>query len=173
MRRKRAFVVMGPPSSGTRLMARLLIAGGCEGDGDHEQRWDDVAPTGDLVVFRRHQPTGRLPGWATEHGNVITALQAMGYTVVGIIISRDWHCTTESQVAAPHVADTEEGRQLNMSCWRNIFANLPEGVEYEIVSYESLVQRPQRVVECLYQRWGLDASQPVERIEDANAKYYV
>lgn len=173
MSRKRAFVVMGPPSSGTRLLTRLLIAGGCVGDGDHVQRWDYEAPEGDLVVLRRHQPTGRLPEWAEQHGNVITALQAFGYTVVGVIITRDWHCTVQSQLAAPHAADVEEGRQLNMSCWRNIFLNLPDDVDYEIVSYESLAQRPQQVVDVLYRRLGLTSAEPVESIEDANGKYYV
>jgi hypothetical protein len=173
MPNKRAFVVMGPPSSGTRLMTRILIAGGCDGDGDHVQRWDDELPTGDLIVIRRHQPTGRLPEWAESHGNIITALQAHDYTVIGVIISRDWFCTVRSQILAPHVPNIEIGRQLNMGCWRNIFLNLPDDLDYEIVSYESIMMRPYKVIHQFYDRWNLQPTEPLEPIVDTNEKYYV
>jgi LPS sulfotransferase NodH len=37
---KRAFLVLGPESSGTRLMTKLLMVAGCYGDDGHVQRLD-------------------------------------------------------------------------------------------------------------------------------------
>jgi len=37
----------------------MFIAAGCEGDGDHHQRWDSDPVDGDLIVWRRSLPHGK------------------------------------------------------------------------------------------------------------------
>lgn len=169
---KRAFVVMGPPSSGTRLLTRLLIAAGCAGDGDHHQRFDNVAPTADLIVFRRHFPDGRVPAWA-EGRDVFRALRWLGYSVSVVIINRDWHCTIQSQLAAPHAADVVGAYHWLHDTWRKIFHYLPDDMPFYIVSYESLVQRPQVATAALLKQLDLCPLPAMEPIKDGNEKYYV
>lgn len=169
---KRAFVVMGVPSSGTRLMARILIAAGCVGDGDHAQRWDAKPPNAEpLIVIRRHQPTGRPPAWASQP-NIMLELSARGYAVTGIIIARDWHSTIQSMIAAPHVRSQEAGLKLAQSAWRAIFRNLPDDCPFEVVPYEAIVARPDQWLPAFYARHGLEAAMSLERIKDRNARYY-
>ena len=168
---KRAFVVCGVPSSGTRLLVRILIAGGCVGDGDHAQRWDTEEPDADLIVIRRHQPMGRPPAWASNP-NLIIALQNIGYEVAVLIMSRDWHSILLSQLNAPHVGSVDEGVRLTRQCWRMIFKNLPDDVPFEIISYESLIQRPHDVRNAIYAHLALIAIQEIEPISDGNEKYY-
>ena len=168
---KRAFIVMGPPSSGTRLITRLLIAAGCEGDGDHHQRYDDTAPMSDLIVFRRHMPDRRIPKWADDE-NIITAVQRLGYTVTVVIANRDWHCTIKSQLAAPHAADVGEAYDWLRDSWRLIFKHLPDDVDFHIVNYESLVQRPYKVTATLCEQLGLKRPSAIEYIIDGNEKHF-
>lgn len=171
MTEKRAFLVMGPESSGTRLMTQLLIAAGCDGDGDHWQRWDEETPEAPLIVFRRHTPANRTPPWADDN-DVIRGLQDLGYTVHVVLITRDWHSTIISQVEAPHAASVEEAIEKIRNAWRRIFANLQPDVDFDVVSYESLVMRPAGTVRFLFQRLGLPAPDPMPRIYDGNEKYY-
>jgi hypothetical protein len=66
---KKLFFVIGPESSGTRLITRILCESGCFGDYDHYQRLDEFVTDhnedlysiiGDskLIVFRRSVPHG-------------------------------------------------------------------------------------------------------------------
>jgi hypothetical protein len=152
-------------------MTRLLIAAGCEGDGDHGQRWDNEEPQGDLIVLRRHAPHGRPPSWA-KTGNIIQSLQIIDYSVFVVIMSRDWHATIQSQLAAPHVTTWDEGLELCRNAWRAIITYLPCDVPFEVVSYEALTQRPFEMVLKLYDRLGLEYQGETEYIFDGNVKYY-
>lgn len=169
---KRAFVVLGPESSGTRLMTRLLMAAGCVGDGDHWQRWDELQPEEELIVIRRHRVLpSRVPPWATSD-NLVLALQAIGYNVFAVIVTRDWHATACSQIAAPHAPDAHTALASMRNTWRNIFANLPADVPFEVVSYESIVQRPRQTLSMLCQRVGLPPPAGLEAVQDGNEKWY-
>jgi LPS sulfotransferase NodH len=168
---KNAYLVTGPPSSGTRLMTRILIAAGCEGCGDHYQRFDDILPTAERVVVRRHYPTERPPKWAKDD-NIITALQAKDYTVRVVIINRDWPCTIQSMLNAPHAGDEDEAYQWLRRSWRMIFEHMPADVDFHIVSYEGLAQRPKETTATLLSQLGLNPQCEIEAIVDGNAKYH-
>lgn len=162
---------MGPPSSGTRLMTRLLIAAGCTGDANTKdfQRWNDTRPEIDNIVIRRHLPrAAEPPSWSGP--NVIHSLQSMGYTVTALIMTRDWHATTASHAKEGYTDDPVFSRVWLRTLWRQMFDQLPEDVDFEVVAYESL-QRPE-TTQALMVRLGLDHTAVFEEVTDGNGKYY-
>ena len=173
---KRAFYVMGVPSSGNRLVTRLLIAAGCEGDAEdndeHFQRWDETEPTSDLIVLKRHLPVAAIPPTWAKDPNTIKALQKLGYTVHVVIVTRDWHATLESQHRNGYTDDIIHSALWTRTLWRQMFQQLPADVDFTVVSYESLVQRPEEATTALYNYLGLKQIHAIETIEDGNDKYY-
>lgn len=165
----RAFLVVGPESSGTRLMTKLLIAAGCEGDDGNEQRWDEGLPQGDQVVWRRSLPHGGV--WP-DLDEVLWGLNGRGYQVLFLVMSRDWHAMGDSQVQAGHVSDMETALKHIRDAYSRICATLTiTGYPFEIVNYETLVRPGGEAVARLMERLGLTIVRPVD-IYDGNAKYY-
>lgn len=166
---KRAFLVLGPESSGTRLMTRLLVAAGCFGDGGHEQRLDKAILDHPLIAWRRSVPHRKQ--WP-DVGGMIQQLQTHDYDVTVLVMSRDWHAMSLSQVAAPHVADVAAAHEHIQRAYCAIFDALcTTQTPFEVVNYEALTQRPQETVATLMQRLGLSVQQEV-RVYDGNARYY-
>lgn len=167
---KRAFFVTGPESSGTRLMTRLLMAAGCYGDDDHEQRLDNAIPDNEpLIVWRRSVPHR---GKWSQVNVALNALQLKGYKTTVIIMSRDWHSMAISQELAPHAVDVDAAQSNIRRAYRHIFACITDTDRFEIVNYEALVQRPVKTVRYLFQRLGLTPPAELPQIYDGNAKYY-
>src|SRR6266540_4276722 len=105
---KRAYLVLGPESSGTRFVTKLLIDAGCLGDGDHEQRLDkpgdqsrelleeallphDETP----IVWRRSYPHG---GQWVDISQAVGQLRRKGYDVHAVVTTRDWFPMIQSQL---------------------------------------------------------------------------
>lgn len=65
--RGRAFFIYGAESTCTRLMRRIFIAAGCQGDGGLEQRFDDEglpsAKEVPLIVWGRSEDVGANNGY--------------------------------------------------------------------------------------------------------------
>jgi LPS sulfotransferase NodH len=165
----RAYLVLGPESSGTRLLTRILIEAGCLGDDGHEQRWDAKAPCGESpVVWRRSVPHGG------DYPNVlglVAVLEGRGYQVEAVVVTRDWQAMAASQAANGHAADVEEATARIRAAHTYIIRELDlVGRQYTMVSYEALVQRPEATIEWLMARLGLD-ERPIVPIYDGNAKY--
>lgn len=167
---KRAILVMGPESTGTRLATRLLLAGGCQGDGDHVQRFDELLPVDlDLVVWRRSVPhAGAWPDLATW----IMGTRHSGYAVEAVVTTRDWMCMCESQVAAGHVRQVTEAEMHARFAYHAILTALANtSTRYTLLSYEALVAHPRKVQAWLARQLRLPTVPAVE-IVDANAKWY-
>ncbi len=92
---KKAFLVLGPESSGTRFITKLLINAGCFGDSDHDQRLDiledrerineEELPHDDTpIVWRRSYPHR---GIFADIGNPIRQLRQIGYDVRAVIMT--------------------------------------------------------------------------------------
>lgn len=169
MSEKRAFLVLGPESSGTRLMTRLLIAAGCYGDDGHVQRLDRAIPDVPRLAWRRSLPHDQQ--WPDVQA-IVTKLRTHGYSVSALVMSRDWHAMIASQLAAPHVA-TEIAAFGNIrNAYHQIFHDLAElHLRFEVVNYEALVLRPRATVTALMARLALPAPDMVS-IYDGNAKHY-
>lgn len=165
---KRAFMVLGGESTGTRLVTRLLLAAGCYGDGDHVQRLDTHIPEDKpLLVWRRSVPhANEMPNIA----EMALALVRAGYVVTAVITVRDWLCTAQSQVKAPHAPNDAAALYSLQNAYRHIFAELPAFVPYIMVNYESLALQPERGAANLYSLLNLTPETAVY-IYNGNEKY--
>lgn len=175
---KRAILVMGPPSSGTRLMMEILVRAGMRGNHEHEQLWDHLKPDPNRggeqwICMRRHYPGERPPVWLI-HPSLLQSLRGLGYQVDCIVMTRDWYHTGLSQMGAPHTGSLEEGIRQTRDCWNKIFhAGEREFLgNFIIVSYESLIMNPMLCVERIFDMMDLweapTAGKVIKDLEDNN-----
>jgi hypothetical protein len=165
---KRAYLVLGPESSGTRLLTRILIAAGCYGDDGHEQRLDSAIPDEPLLVWRRSLPHDKQ--WPDIAG-LVGLLRLHGYAVTAIVSSRDWHAMALSQVQAPHAPDVSTALVQIQQAYLRIFAGLRStATPFRVVNYEALVMRVETSIRLL-EHLGLPAEARIE-VHDGNAKHY-
>jgi hypothetical protein len=163
---KRAFLVVGPESSGTRLVTRCLLAAGCQGWGDHVQGFDSsLEGAGNLIVWRRSLPYGQH--WP-DLRQMLLALRGRGYDVRVLATLRSHYCMVRSQLRARHVqSERQAERNIAEAMCRIVSfvadANLP--VRY--VTYEEVVHNSEAFSRTL-EEWGLKWK---TGLRDGNAKY--
>lgn len=161
---KRAYLVLGSESSGTRYLTRLLIDAGCAGSADHAQPWDAspddydqlAIPVGDgapeRLVLRRSFPHGVQGQWCALP-TIVGTLEAHDYLVEALVTVRDWEITARSLRRAGFVRTLDEGTARVAHAYARILAGLlPMGLPFTLVTYHSL-RRPQ------YRRWLRDRLQ--------------
>src|ERR1041385_4974691 len=105
----KAFFVIGPESSGTRMMTQAFIACGVYGSGGHSQKLDKEGFDGghELIVLRRSVPHGNnMPPIA----DLIKRMQEHGYEVHPVIILRDKDKCAASQVQRGHAKTNQEAK---------------------------------------------------------------
>jgi hypothetical protein len=103
-----------------------------------------------------------------------------GYDVTIVVMQRDWWATARSQVRHGHVQSVSEAMRNLQAAYARIFSQMDigpgprdEDLDYVVVTYESLVRRPQLVAQWLWRHLALDV--PVRlpvMIYDGNAPYY-
>lgn len=160
---KRAVMVIGPESSGTRVVASILVAAGCAGESTHEQRFDWWPPTEDLIVWRRSLP--HRNEWP-DLGCMVRGLHAAGYNVHGVFTERLDAPMIQSQMAAR--GRTQHAAERSIAVARRIMKLWP--LPHTLVQYEALVANPQVVMHALLDPLHLPVPDGIE-IFDANAKY--
>jgi hypothetical protein len=161
---KTAYFVMGPESSGTRMLTEAFIKAGCYGDSSIDQRMDDMNFSEDLIVFRRSLPHGGI--WP----NIPYIISKMaGYTIRPIMILRDKAYTIKSQIKNQHVATEIEAidniRFGIEYAYRNLAA---EGLSLTVVLYETFVKYPE-VRGLFFKSFGLVS--PSMEFHDGNLQY--
>lgn len=163
---RRAFFVVGPESSGTRMLTRAFMSIGFFGDDGHDQAFDSLDFKNcehNWIVFRRSVPhNGEWP-------HLDALRQAMvigGYNVTPVAIFRDPEVTARSQVKANHCNAIEQAR-LNVLSARNlIFAYL--GIHNLImVDYEQFGHDKYRA--HIFEQMGLPC--PSGHFSNSNEKY--
>lgn len=170
----RAFFVLGPESSGTRLATEILINAGCHGSSDHIQPLDDLQfnlksiPISTPVVWRRSFP----------HNNEIPKLADMLRRVrpregIAIVTVRDWYCIQQSQLRDHQHAKSIEQADRNISqAYEIIFHKIRMcGIGYRTFVYESVVAESGaqvRFVESL----GLQLPGNLIEVYDGDRKYF-
>ena len=145
------YFVLGPESSGTKLITASLVSAGVYGQAGHRQHMDylpwDALP--DSVVFRRSLPHAKK--WIDPH-DYKRRLAKAGYEVKTISIDRDTHCMIQSQIRHWHVRRLSEA-EANIARARAMILELPRLP----LLYEDAV-RPGFLEHILGDRLGLDVS---------------
>lgn len=170
---KRAYMVVGPEASGTRLVTEILLYAGCFGDDSLGQLLDERIPHDqDLLVWRRSYPHGR-GNWPSMSA-MVEQLHKAGHRDIRVIVCmRDWHSLLNAQIRnGKHQPTIELALQSAQRSYKMIFRQIANlGLPYWMVSYEALVQRPEVAQAAFLEMIGLKMDVPV-LIHDANAKYY-
>jgi LPS sulfotransferase NodH len=177
---KRAYLVFGPESSGTRLMTRILILAGCQGSWGHYQHYDHHFPKDSPIVWRRSVPHARQ--WP-DIVDMVTSLRNAGYSVKAVVTTRHWWPMICSQVKAGYVPCLDTARKNVRRAYRHIFSSLEQAnVEYVIVSYEALVEERGPAIKAILNELQLPSSADIEVVTErilkeinlinANQKHY-
>ncbi|MCG8456045.1 MAG: hypothetical protein MI919_07170 [Holophagales bacterium] len=181
---KRAFLVVGPESHGTHLVTDLLVHGGCHGhSGEHgpwhgdakasardRQPWDEKLPSGeDPIVWRRSMP--HLRRWP-DLGRMANDLEARGYRIHVVVVTRERFAATQSQLKWGHVANEAEAHRNIEQAFRHIFQHIEAAdLRATVVSYESLLQGSAAQERLLH---GLGLAPPEKPFDvwDGNRKWH-
>lgn len=178
--RKRAFLVLGPESSGTRLATKILTAGGCHGQAGNKQDLDTRPPVGNLVVWRRSVPHFHYHEWP-DIGEMRRKLDAFGYDVSAVVTSRDWFAMISSQLKAGHQSDASIALDVIQRAYLHIFTHLKaEKILFVVCSYEAIVTRPWEYGLALLRMIDLPIEDKkeflnfriFEEVYDGNVKWY-
>lgn len=127
----RMFLVVGPESSGNRLLAGVLIKAGCVGVAGVNQEWADCPPPPGLenpVVIRSFPHGGETPD--------LTDLYESGYEVVTLVTVRHPKAVILSQVKQGHVDSVEQAFDNVQKAYKDIFAAI-QG-EFHLIPYEAI-----------------------------------
>lgn len=173
---RRAFVVVGPESSGNKHLTATLTAAGCAGQAptDGPQPFDgpghafvlpEVLPQ-QLAVMRSFPHGNQWPDLAA----MVTTLREKEYTVTVLVMVRDGYAVERSHLGTGGHADSvEQSRGYVREAYRRIFAGLQAvDAEFLLVPYTSLGRAKYR--RWLGERLGLDLSRGPE-FRDGDAKY--
>lgn len=167
---KRAYFVVGPESSGTRLWTDILIRAGCYGQSGHSQKMDGLmfADQPARIAFRRSLPhTGSWPPLT----HIIERMEAADYEVTVVKTDRDPYYTVRSQLRIGHVSNAEQARSNIARAHQEIHkAVKATGCRFTLVSYELLVEMPDWYISHRLELLGLPRVEGYE-IRDGNAKY--
>ena len=166
---KRAFLILGAESSGTRYLTSLFVAAGFVGSANHAQPTDLDEPTADCIVVRRSIPHGeKYPDLQI----LINRFQSLGYTVIALVIHRDPTATLNSQVKNFVAIDTiDDAWQRYQKAYKHIYTALATtNICYLGITYESLILNQQGVLDGLNNL--LDLTLTVLPVINSNEKWY-
>jgi len=166
---KTAYFVLGPESSGTKMLTKAFCVLGIYGDFKHRQRMDDLdfSKTPDQIVLRRSLPHGE--NWPAIADTIGLMKQAGYHNINVILIYRDKDCTVESQMRHSHASTDEEGRahiEFALDYTHKQLASV--NIIPFVVSYEPFVKY-ETVRKLFFNYYGLP--EPLMAFHDANEKY--
>jgi len=165
---KRAFFIIGPESSGTRMMAQAFVACGAYGDGGHKQRLDSEGFGGkhELIVLRRSVPHGMV---MPQISKLIQRMRKNNYQVVPIVILRDKDKCAASQVKNRHAANVSDAKQSIKEAIDHIYQQLAGFQNHvHVIHYEPFVKN-KKIRSGFFRRLGFD--HPDMEFYNANVKY--
>lgn len=166
MTEKIAFFVIGPESSGTKMLTEALIKTGVHGSYGHHQPMDNgnFSKLPDIIVFRRSLPHARQ--WASLE-SICRRFELFGYKVVPIVILREPAITRLSQVKNGHVPNV--GAAIaNMKKAKEVIKTFMVERQTVTVSYEKFVADENYRLK-FFKKIGRNP--PVMTFYDGNKKY--
>jgi hypothetical protein len=174
----KAFLVVGPESSGTRMVADALISAGAFGQSGHDQELDNLDFSGrpNLIVLRRSVPHGG--GWP-DLARIVRSMAEAGYAVYPIVTYRDKDFCIQSQLrvareiteqlGVPHLVSEPVARANYYQAYKHIFKHLAASGRLPIVcQYESFVDSAEFRA-LFFAQLGLPC--PQLQLYDANLQY--
>lgn len=162
---KYCYLVLGPESSGTKLLTQCLISVGCAGSESDEQPWDiSLDGTPDIIVWRRSLPHGG--GWPNLN-EMLVLLSRRGYVARVFGVIRNQYCTAKSQVRQGHVSSVGEA-DVNIRRAVKEIATFVEShhLDCRWITYETMVHETQ-IFRAMLSEWFLQ----LPTINDENRKY--
>lgn len=171
---KRAFLVLGPESSGTRLLTEILLGAGCQGSADHDQAFDRHLDTArNLIVWRRSMPhgSGSHRRWPDLDNEMLTPLVRRGFQVAVFATIRSHYCMVRSQLAVPHVSSLQEAERNVAEAMLRIatFASRNR-LPIRYVPYEEIIHSSAAIILSLAERNLRPERLPF--LIDGNKKYF-
>lgn len=174
---KRAFLVVGPESSGTKLVTQILISNGCQGSATNDQHlWSAIQQRlsieVDPLVLRLSFPHGLD---MIDLSQLLWHMRCLGYWPRVLITVRDWWVIQQSQCDDhTHAFSPEHSENKIMDAYLRIFAGLIHcRTPFRLVSYEALVTRPAKTMRKIVEWCGLDFRPELSvHVSDENKKWY-
>lgn len=162
---KRFYGIVGPESSGTKIITALFVKAGCFGDGpQHEQRIDKVIsgseslesigikPENDIVL-RRSVPYGASWPDLIVINNLFVS---KGYQPLWIILLRDWTCNVQSKIKQNHKKDKDTANRYLFEEIKVIFKQvLSMNVPFYVLNTSLLFERKRQALIRLEEITGL------------------
>jgi hypothetical protein len=164
----KAFLVVGPESSGTRMVTDSLIKAGVFGQSGHRQEMDSLDFSGrpDLIVLRRSVPHGDL--WP-DLSRIVRSLSEAGYGVLPVVTYRDKDFCVRSQLRVGH-QETESGARANYYwAYKHIFKHFASCGLFPVVCHYSSFVNNAEFRTLFFQQLGLPC--PELQLFDANLQY--
>ena len=168
---RRAFFVVGPESSGTRITSKILLENGCFGSDKHIQQTDglrdpDILNPYDFVAIRRSIPHNK---YYPDIEQIYDYLHSAGFeNVHTIVTTRNWNYIARSQVKEGYAGAESEAILSIQLAYKQIFDSI--SMPYTISHYTDLVNDPLGHQNWLCQRIGLEFTKAIE-IVDGDLKY--
>ncbi len=164
---KRAFVVLGPESSGTRIVTQAFISLGCFGNSGHRQTLDrmKLSNAKDDIVWRRSVPHGKhMPILEDLFKNILEH----NYTLYPILVWRDKNCVMFSQLKRG-LSTLSKGKMKVYKATNHIYSALinMKLLPY-VINYEALVTH-EEYRKMFFGQFGF--SEPKISFYNANKKY--
>lgn len=173
----KAFVVIGPESSGTRIVTRLFCAVGCLGGYEHVQPLDCfIENGGDFpyvkgrdIVFRRSVPhANQVP----DICRIQDKFEREGFDVYWIIVIRDWYCTIASAAEHKHKCSNEKAANQLPQEWAYIGMNLGNMKRFYFLLSSQMMLSPERALIGLERYTKLEFSLYTDLVRDADVKHF-
>ncbi len=174
---KRAYIVTGAESTGTKLITQLLVGAGCSGDGGNIQWVLEALRLGnpfdcEPVVLRLSMPHGLDD---PDLASILWHFKCLGYAPKVIVTTRDWWATTEAHLDNnTHGFNRIHSEHKKMKAYLSIFNALEfTHIPFMIAPYESIVARPAMACKRIVEWCGLSITEDkIPDVFDANAKRY-
>ena len=137
--KRRAFYIVGPESSGTRMLIKSFIRVGVHGDAGHTQTMDcmDFSNFPDDIVFRQSIPHGRCMPLI---GKITSRIESFDYKVFHVVIDREDKYLLLSKVKRGHQPDMGSAVKRLPRERKYIAEQMKDmGVQPALVQYENFV----------------------------------
>lgn len=158
---RRAYIVTGPESSGTRLMTRIMSTG-------DTQRDDQMITGADSIAIHRSVPHG---GNNPDLAGMVNRLRGKGYDVRAVVMIRDPFATVQSHLRIGHSRSYDEAHKRISDALTFIFLQFAHTrTPVLAMSYEALVSRPELVQHRIAAHFQKECV--LLNVHDGNEKYY-